>query len=78
MTYKTPELHRMFAIPDMFSRFPQWNLWLETGGLMHLAAKNWLDLEGSVLHVIPSDGIPKFPKASSCLLRRHTNIEKVS
>ena len=34
---------------------------------MHLAAKTWLDLEGSVLHVIPSDGIPKFPKASSCL-----------
>ena len=27
MTYKTPELHRMFAIPDMFSRFPQWKLW---------------------------------------------------
>ena len=27
MTYKTSELHRMFAIPDMFSRFPQWKLW---------------------------------------------------
>ena len=36
---------------------------------MHLAAKTWLDLEGeqNCMSFPLSDGIPKFPKASSYL-----------
>ena len=79
MTYKTPKLHRMFAIPDMFSRFPQWNLW-PYGPAQ--ASCTWQPKLGSTLkaqfchsqwwHPL------KFPEASSCQLTRHTNIEKVS